>query len=162
MRESTLISFAIERQFLSPPVCGLLFSVPPWWCILYMLWKRSHPQNLGNRNLIVLKIHQIPQNSSNFKIIYMEGKNIFRAGFIYILYGHVKQQWWRRRWEGHFRTFLWGLCKMQTGWRRMADGGWRMADGGWRMADDKMRMTKCGWKNADDKMRMEKCGWQKN
>ena len=30
-----------------------------------------------------------------------------------------------------------GLCKMQTGWRRMAD--------------DKMRIIKCGWKNADDK-----------
>ena len=46
-----------------------------------------------------------------------------------------------------------GLCKVRTGWRRMADGGWRMAD-------RKMRMGKCGWKNADDKMRMIKCGWK--
>ena len=35
-----------------------------------------------------------------------------------------------------------GLCKVRTGWRRMADGGWRMADGGWRMADSKMRMAR--------------------
>ena len=35
-----------------------------------------------------------------------------------------------------------GLCKVRTGWRRMADGGWRMADGGWRMADG-------GWRMAD-------------
>ena len=38
-----------------------------------------------------------------------------------------------------------GLCKVRTGWRRMADR--------------KMRMEKCGWKNADEKMRMEKRGW---
>ena len=29
-----------------------------------------------------------------------------------------------------FGDVLVGLCKVQTGWRRMADGGWRMADGG--------------------------------
>ena len=44
-----------------------------------------------------------------------------------------------------------GLCKVRTGW-------WRMADGGWRMADRKMRMIKCGWKKADDKMPMIKRG----
>ena len=53
-----------------------------------------------------------------------------------------------------------GLCKVRTGWRRMADGGWRIEKCGWQNADDKMRMTKCGWQNADDKMRMTKCGWQ--
>ena len=31
-----------------------------------------------------------------------------------------------------------GLCKVRTGWRRMADGGWKNADG-------KMRIEKCGW-----------------
>ena len=46
-----------------------------------------------------------------------------------------------------------GLCKVRTGWRRMADGGWENEDG-------KMRIEKCGWKNADGKMRMEKCGWK--
>ena len=34
--------------------------------------------------------------------------------------------------------FWLGLCKVRTGWRRMADGGWRMAD-------DKMWIEKCGW-----------------
>ena len=48
-----------------------------------------------------------------------------------------------------------GLCKLRTGWRRMADGGWRMADGGWRMADGGWRMADA---DADDKMRMTKCG----
>ena len=40
-------------------------------------------------------------------------------------------------------TFVWGLCKVRTGWRRMADGGWRI--------------EKCGWKNVDDKMGMKNC-----
>ena len=35
-----------------------------------------------------------------------------------------------------------GLCKVRTGWRRMADGGWRIEKCGWKNADDKMRMTK--------------------
>ena len=37
----------------------------------------------------------------------------------------------------------WGLCKVRTGWRQMAER--------------KMRMMKCGWKIAYDKMRMENC-----
>ena len=43
-------------------------------------------------------------------------------------------------------VFHQGLCKVRTGWRRMADR--------------KMRMIKCGWKIGDDKLchpRMEKC-----
>ena len=40
--------------------------------------------------------------------------------------------------------FLKGICKMRTGYLRMAD------------ADGKMRMGKCGQKNANGKMRIEK------
>ena len=79
----------------------------------------------------------------------------------------IRRQNWNNRFQ-HFQIqpIKWGLCKVRTGWRRMADGGWRMADRkmrmikcGWKIADDKMRMEKCGWQNADDKMRMTKCGW---
>ena len=50
-----------------------------------------------------------------------------------------------------------GLCKVRTGWRRMADGGWRMIKCGSKNADDKMRIEKCGWQNADGKLPMTLC-----
>ena len=54
-----------------------------------------------------------------------------------------------------------GLCKVRTGWQRMAaDGGWRMADGGWRMADGGWRMADGGWRMADGGWRMADGGWR--
>ena len=41
-----------------------------------------------------------------------------------------------------------GLCKVRTGWRRMADGGWRMAD-------RKMQMIKSLWGKIN-----LRCSWK--
>ena len=50
-----------------------------------MLWERSRPQDLENWDLIVLAFlsAMFPQNSSNFKIVYMESK-IFLGPVLYI------------------------------------------------------------------------------
>ena len=52
-----------------------------------------------------------------------------------------------------------GLCKVRTGWRRMAYRKMGMIKRGWKNTYDKMRMAwkKRGWKNTGDKMRLNNC-----
>ena len=51
--------------------------------------------------------------------------------------------------------FISGLCKVSTGWRRMADGGWRIEKCGWKIANDTMQMIKSLWGKIN-----LKCIWQ--